>query len=128
MSRRALTHPLMLGRIPHFYPSKATIQQATASGNSFGDQTLTWATVANLQDLECRVSPLTVNTPTFTNEASLETMTYLTTTHHIAMRGYYPEIRETMRALVDEDAWDIQGVEHDGQNVTTRLRVNRVEL
>jgi hypothetical protein len=125
---RPLTHPRLLDRLPNFYPEKATIQQATASGNSFGDQTLVWASVSGLVNLDCRVAPLTIQTPTFANEARLEALTYHTTTHQIAMRGYYPEIQETMRALVDNVDWDIKGVEHDGQGVTTRLRVNRVEL
>lgn len=128
MARRALVHPQLLINLPLFYPSKATIQQAVASGNSFGDQTLTWTDVPNLSEIECRIAPLTIQTPTFTNEARLEMLTYLTTTHHIAMRGYFPQIQESMRALIDDDAWDIKGVEHDGQNVTTRLRVNQVTL
>lgn len=129
MARRALIHPGMLGALPLFYPSKATIQQAVPSGGRFGDQTFTWSLVPNLLDIDCRIAPLTVQTPTFANEARLENLTYLTTTHHVALRGWFPQIQETMRALIDDVAWDIKGVEHDGQaSMTTRLRVNRVDL
>lgn len=128
MARRALVHPQMLNRLPQFYPSEATIESGVESRDSFGSPTLTWTVLANHRDIPCRISPLTVQTPTFTSEARLESLTYLTTTHHIALRGYFPEIEATMRAVIDDVAWDIKGVEHDGQNVTTRLRVNRVEL
>jgi hypothetical protein len=128
MARRALIHPQMLDRLPQFYPSEATIEEPTETRDSFGSTSSTWATLASHSAIPCRVAPLTVQTPTFSNEAKLEDLSYLTTTHHIALRGYFPLITPLMRAMVDGVAWDIKGVEHDGQHVTTRLRVNRVQL
>lgn len=130
MSKRSLTHPRFVGtaNMPNFWPSKMAIQQAVMSGTSMGTQVQTWATVSGLGLIDCRVAPMTLQAPTGVNEPRLEMMSYLTTTHQIALRGYYPEIRETMRAFVDDEAWDIKGVEHDAGGTLTRLRVNRVDL
>lgn len=128
MQPRPIVDPRMTGKLGGFYPSVATIEQATETRDSFGSPVLAWASVEGLSGIPCRVAPLTIQTPTFSNEAKLELLTYLTTTHHVALQGYYPQIETTMRAVIDGVIWDIQGVEHDGQGSTTRLRVNRVEL
>jgi hypothetical protein len=122
MSKRALTHPRFLAKLPDVYPYKAAIQQATASGTSFGTSVNTWATVSGLGLIDCRVAPVQAQ------ETRAPMLTELITTHQINLRGYYPQIQETMRALVDGAGWDIQGVEHDGNHITTRLRVLAVTL
>ncbi|HEY8766044.1 MAG TPA: hypothetical protein VIP09_02080 [Dehalococcoidia bacterium] len=122
MSKRALTHPRFLAKLPDIYPFKAAIQQATASGTSFGTLVETWATVSGLGLIDCRVAPV------LAQEMRGPQFTQLVTTHQIALRGYYPQIVETMRAVVDDVGWDIQGVEYDGNKITTRLHVLAVTL
>lgn len=128
MSKHALTHPRFLGYLPDFYPSKLAVQQAVMSGTSYGTQVPTWSTVQDLGLIDCRIAPMTIQSPTGVNEPRLETLSYLTTTHQIALRGYYPQIEATMRAVVDDEAWDIKGTEHDANHTMTRLRVNKVEI
>src|SRR5690348_16471135 len=104
MTKHALTHPRMMAKLPDFYPSKAAIQQATASGTSFGTPVQTWATVSGLGLIDARVSPIRAF------EQRMSQFTQLDATHMVALRGYYPQVQETMRAYIDASAWDITGV------------------
>ena len=120
-----IIHPEMLSRVqPNFYPSTCTIQQATEVADSYGQLVPTWANLADHVDLSCRVSP---GSPSSGNELRTQIQIYTVHTWVIAFNGHYPDILETMRAVVDSVVYEIEQVQHDGNNKTTRLRVRTLE-
>lgn len=128
MARRAVIHPRLFDRIPQFFPSRCTIQASTEMRSPSGSPSYSWVDVPDLVGIDCSIAPFNRETPTGQNEAKLETMTYLSVTHHVLLRGLFPAVEHTMRALVDGEAYDIQAVEHDSQRSMTRLRLNKVML
>jgi hypothetical protein len=126
MARRAVIHPRIFDRIPQFFPSRCTIQAGAEVRSASGSPAYTWTAMPDLIDVQCMVAPFNRETPTGQNEAKLESMVYLTVTHHCLLRGLYTEIEPRMRAVVDGEAYDIQAVEHDSQRSLTRLRLNKV--
>ena len=56
-----------------------------------------------------------------------ENQIYVNATHHVALGGYYPDITENMAAIVDEVTYDIEGVEWDGNQKTTRIWVRIID-
>jgi hypothetical protein len=86
-----------------------------------------WEDVSDLVGIDCSIAPFDTEHPS-RQEAKIETMTYLAVSHHVLLRGYFPEISAAMRAMVDGVAYDIQAVESDSQQTMTRLRLNRVTL
>lgn len=118
MNQHGIVHPHMLARLQaNFYPSRGTVQALGGTQDAYGQPVEDWADVAGLQDIPCRVAPVTRSNA----ERRTSEQVYVEATHHIALGGYYPAIRETMRFVVDGQAHDIQLVEHDGNGKTTRL-------
>ena len=121
MQQRGLIHPQMMERVqPNFYPSRCTIQQATETQDSYGQPMPDWGDLAGMIDLPCRIAPRS------TQERRTPAQVYVTATHQVSLAGYYPNIVEAMQSVVDGVAYNIEGVEHDGNHKTTRLFVSRV--
>ena len=125
---RSIVHPRFLDRLPQFYPSRCNIQQATEARSALGSVTRTWAAVTDLQNLPCTLAPFVQQGPTGQSEVEREMMTTFGVTHHLALRGYFPDIHPTMQALVDGETYDIEAVEHDSHHQTTRLKLIKVTL
>ncbi len=122
MRQHGIVHPEMLARIqPNFYPSLCTIQESNPVRDTFGQQIPAWANVVDLVDLPCRISPRS------TREVRSENQVYVDATHQVALVGYYATIHEGMQAVVDDLAYEIEGVEWDGNQKTTRLFVRIVD-
>lgn len=122
MQQRGIVHPHMMERIqPNFYPSLCTIQQPNSERDSVGQLIPSPIDVDGLINLPCRIAPRS------TREVRSENMVYVEATHHIALGGYYPDIGETNLAVVDGIAYDIEGVEWDGNHQTTRLYVRLID-
>lgn len=122
MRQHGIVHPEMLARIqPNFYPSLCTIQESTDARDTFGQQIPAWLNVSDLEDLPCRISPRN------TREVRSEDQVYVDATHQVALAGYYPTIHEGMQAVVDDLPYEIEGVEWDGNQKTTRLFVRIVD-
>lgn len=121
MQQHGLIHPHMMGRIqPNFYPSLCTIGARSTAQDEYGQEIGTVTPVGGLTDLACRIAP---RGATETRSAQ---QIYATSTHHVALNGYYPAIAPHHVATVDGIDYDIEGVEHDGNHETTRLFVRRV--
>lgn len=122
MRQHGIVHPEMLARIqPNFYPSLCTIQESNPVRDSVGQQIPDWIDVPPLTDLPCRIAPLTAR------EVRSENQVYVASTHNVALGGYYPTITEGMQAVVDGLGYDIEGVEWDGNQKTTRLFVRLID-
>lgn len=120
---RQIVHPRMLAKLANFYPSKLTIQTSTETRSASGAVTITWADVVNMRNLPCSIAPIIRESPFGQNERRQEGVTYVEGTHQLAIRGHYPQIDTTMRAVVDGQPYDIRAVEHDSHAQTTRLRL-----
>lgn len=117
-----IIHPQMLARVrPNFYPSLCTIQEATDTADSYGQPIPAWDDLADHIDLACRIAPDSGN------EMRSQIQIYAVHGWTVALNGYYPDILETMRAVVDDVIYDILQVQHDGNNQTTRLRVRTLD-
>lgn len=122
MQHRGLVHPHMLERIqPGFYPSLCTIQELNSVRDSVGQPISVPTDLLEHTDLPCRIAPRS------TREVRTENIIYVNATHHIALGGYYPAITENMAAVVDDVSYDIEGVEWDGNQKTTRLWVRIID-
>lgn len=122
MNRHGLTHPRMMAVLqPNFYPSSCTIATPSTVQDDYGEQEGVLTPVAGLVGLDCRIAPMS------SREQRTAQQIYATATHHVALNGYYPAITTTaMSAQVDGVQYDIEGVEHDGNDQMTRLLVRRV--
>lgn len=118
MQQRGLVHPHMLERVqPNFYPSLCTIMQPNGARDSVGYKVPRPTILQGHADIPCRIAPRS------TREVRTEDIVYVNATHHVALGGYYPDIAEQMAAVVDDVTYDIEGVEWDGNQKTTRLWV-----
>lgn len=117
MHQRGLVHPAMLERLrANHLPDLCTIQQATATPDSYGQPTVTWAAVLGLSDLGCRLAPWSPE-----QERRLPEMVQTETTHVLLLAGHYAMITTAMRAVVSGTAYDITAVRHDGNEASTWL-------
>lgn len=114
-----IIHPGMLAALPNHYPSTCTIQGATPTQSGTGALSLSWANVTGLVSLPCRLAPINAT------EVRQATGTFAESTHTIALAGYYAAV-VAQRAVVGGVAYDIVGVQHDGNGKSTRLLVRLV--
>lgn len=118
-----IVHPRLLQSLATFYPASCTVQ-AAANTNVKGDVIKApWADLVGHVGLACRVSPVVGRS----REVRLPDQTYAVASHTIALAGYYPDIRPSMRAVVDGQAYDIEAVEHDGERATTWLQTRIIK-
>lgn len=113
-----IVHPEMLARLQaNFYPSVCAIQSATETPDSFGQLQQSWSNLAGHGAIPCRVAP--ESNPR--GEIRDQAQTFAVHRWRIVLNGYYPSIIEKMRAVVNATAYDIERVEHDGNEEMTRL-------
>jgi head-tail adaptor len=98
-----------------FFTSTCTIQEAAIAYDAAGGEQYTWNDKAGHIGLSCAIGP------TGGKEIKRPDMTYVVATHRVLLAGYYPDIGEKMRAVVDGTALDILLVESDSQQKLTRL-------
>ncbi len=116
--RSEIIHYGMLTTLWRFFPRKVTIQQFTpGTQDGYGEKTVgTWTTIVGLEDLPCQVSPADGG------EERKGNMTPVIYTHRIVISGFYPEIQENYRAVVDSAVnFDIVKIEHDSLQKTTPI-------
>lgn len=123
MNQLGLIHPDLLTRLtPSFYTSSCTIQTPATTRNAVTNQVSgSPADYAGHVGLACAVAPITAR------ENRQPDQRYATATHHVALAGYYPTITPVMLAVVDGVTYDIEGVEVDSKDQTTRLFVRLVD-
>ena len=119
----SLIHHDLLTRLgAHFFPSLATIQVVTLTPDSFGEPLESWNPLAGHADIPCRIAPVNAS------ERASPNMTVAETTHTAILAGHYPTLKPTHQAVIDLTPYDIVGVEHDSQGITTRLRLRIVSI
>ena len=104
-----------------FFPQLCSIQQATYAPNSSGERVATWADVDGLSEIACKVGNTAGGERRTSNEL------YLDATNVIILAGYFDNITEIMRAVVDEQAYDILLVNSNSEKAVMRL-VTRIVL
>lgn len=105
---------------PTFFASLATVQRATVTQSSTGAEVRTWAALAGHVDVRCRIAPATAN------EQRSQAQVFAEYTHTVVLAGYYATVTELDRVVVDAATYEIVGVEFDGNDQMTRLRVRVV--
>lgn len=115
-----LISPNMLASIALFFPSACTIQTATATQDSHGQPIDSWADESGLVGIACRIAPASgdeVRNPEMTYQADMFTC---------VLKGNYPTIATTQRAVVDSVTYDVVDVGFDDEAIQTRLMLRRV--
>lgn len=122
MQQRGIVHPDLMVRLqPNFYPSLCTIQEANTTRDEYGQEISSPINLPGNVDIPCRISPMT------SQETRTLQQVYATSTHHIALNGYYPAISAGMLAVVDGVSYQVEGPpQHDGNQKTTRIYVRQV--
>ena len=111
------------------FSSLCTIQEAFGSPDVLGQSDLVdWADVDGLTDIPCMSAPLTIMKPSVGDERDAPTFTADMDTFHVLLDGYYPQILQRYRAVIDGVAMDIKGVESDSQKIMTRMACKRINL
>ena len=119
---RDLTHPRLAEKLADFFPQTVTIQQASIIQDAFGEGIPTWSNVVGLVGLPCQLYTAKAGG----SERRGEDFTVATATHFVLLRGYYPAVLVTMRALVGAIVLNILAVTQDSQTLTTRLECEAV--
>jgi len=120
---RTIIHYGMLDKLFRFFPRTVTIQQfIPGTQDTYGEKTVgTWTDITALTDLPCQISPASGE------EQKRADMTPMLYDYRIVIAGYYNDIQENYRAVMDDDtAFDIVRIEHDSQQITTPLLVKLV--
>jgi len=121
MRQGTLVHPSWLTRLaPTFFASTATVQRATITQSSTGAEVRTWAALAGHEGIRCRIAPATAN------EVRSQTQVFAEYTHTVVIAGYYATVTELDRVVVDAELFEIVGVQFDGNDEMSRLRVRVV--
>ncbi len=121
MRQGTLVHPSWLTRLaPTFFASLCTVQRATVTQSSTGEQVRTWAALSGHEGLRCRVAPATAN------ELRSQVQVFAEYTHTVVLAGYYATVTELDRVVVDSATYEVVGVQFDGNDVVTRLLVRVV--
>lgn len=116
----------ILEGLSFLFDDKVTMQEKPESSGTFGQDSGGWLDVAGLVDIPCRVGSRAVNAERY--ESDTATQTYVDRKRVILLKGYYPQVKEAMRAISNgTEVWDIELVTHDSEEVTTSLDVSRVE-
>ncbi len=123
-NQRGIVHPNLMSALGGFYPSLCTIRAATETQSATGAVQQGWADAPGLVGLRCRMAP--AEGVQAARELRLIEGTHVELLYSIALAGHYPAITEQMQVLVDETAYDIVGVLHDGNHAATRLFVRLV--
>lgn len=119
--RKPLIDPRMLPHIQTHWPSRCTIQAITY-GVSQSNQRIPTGTSDILVDVPCSMAPLSEANPT-DDERRSPNIQGSFDRRVVKLSGYFPQIKEQNTAIVDGETWQIRGVEHDSQHLTTRLKV-----
>lgn len=120
MSSR-LVHPDLLRTLNvDFFNRAGTIQQATKSQSTTGQEKSTWADVNGMIDIPCRISASGGGERRFRDQA------YLDAADTALLSGNYA-VTEQMRFKDDAgNVYDILRVEKDSEGITTRLTLRTV--
>ena len=115
-----LIHPSLTAslKVSGHFPSTGTVQVKTVT-NTKGNPSEAWADVSGLVDIPCAIAPASAD--------ENRSPAYATRTHTALLAGNYTAIDPSVhRFLSGGVGYDILGVEHDSQSITTRLHLREV--
>ena len=111
--------------------SICTIQSPSQTASASGQPNLgVWTNVSGLVNLPCMFAPLLPDSARTMIQDEIKNMEYTEemTVFHVLLNGYYPQVLQVYRAVIDGNPYDILGVESDSQKQMTRLAVRKREL
>lgn len=108
--------------------SRCTIMRFGGDFDDGGAPVNTYTAVDGLTDIPCIASPLNLGDRGVLDERRSPTEIQAQTDRHILLDGYYPDIRDDDRAVVDGTAYDIGNIESDSQSQMTRIIGRRVSI
>ena len=142
MPRMPLVHPEMKNMMPEQYPDLCTIQAKVEIEDEYGqpkeewvDYYPDWKDEVSDPDAKLRADEPTVDhreldallASTGGRKIKEEDKTYTIAEYHISLKGYYPEIEENMRAVIDNTNYNILLTEETSRDNRTRLAVEVVQ-
>lgn len=96
------------------FNSLCTIQRKVVSFNSYNEEIITYADEPSLTGIRCYREPASGS------EIRTPNMTYSLSTYVLALKGYYPAIGLTDRAVVNlEEFYNVIRVTHDDTKTIT---------
>ena len=118
-----LIHPSLTASLKassHF-PATGTVQVKTVT-NTKGNPSEAWADVGGLVDIPCAIAPAVMG-----GVDEKRAPAYAERTHRALLDGNYTAIDPSVhRFLSGGVGYDVLGVEHDSQSITTRLHLREV--
>lgn len=124
MRSRPMVDPRMLGQLGEFFPSRCTIQRDTGTGRSAtGDPQPDWQDLDGHANIPCSKAPVAGQRQ---REVRRGDQTVLLSTARVALQGYFPQITEHHRAVVDGQALNIILALADSRSALTYLDVELV--
>jgi head-tail adaptor len=92
-----LIHPSLMQELTRtHYPSRVTLQNATATYDGANEKTETWANIGSLTSIAAYIEPVLGN-----QEVRRADQTIVTDAYNISLAGYYPTITEGQRIIDD---------------------------
>ncbi len=121
-----LVHPELLNSIPERWPSTCRIEIREEGTDEYGQPVDDWVTFVDEEDFEYEEISA-VRAPSGGREIKQDDKTYTVSELDIVLKGYYPKINETMRAVINNaEIYNILLVENSSQDEITRLAVEKV--
>lgn len=122
-----ILHERLWQELGAFYPSWCRIlYRTTPSISPLGEMQAGFPTLAGHDYIACRLSAKAGNTQEQASEVRTAESTYTSAMRHCGLDGYYPQITDTMIAVVDGVEYDIRGVVHDGTKAHTKLMLELI--
>ena len=129
MRDHGIINPGMLAALEdNFYPETATIYTVTETQNAVGELVPSLGpVVGTYTDLPCRFVPAVLQAGVGAGgEQRMKDQTRFIDLMTVSFNDYYPLITEEMVVVIDTVQYNIMLVDKDGQDQTSRLRVERV--
>lgn len=121
MNAMPLIDPRWLGSIPDRFPSLCQVQQLTPTQDAIGGQIKTWTALVGHEAIPCAIGARGSVPSRAGSETRSATQTEVRRVRYVNLQGYFPKVVSLMRAVVDDDVYNILAVEHDSLNTYTRL-------
>lgn len=111
---------------PDVFPLLGTIRRLVPVLAASGAPSGATNDVTIYQNVPIRLMPLIQMRPT--NRETTTDVVRVLNTWHVALKGYYPNIKEEDTLTVGPTVYNILGIEPDSNHILTRLRVEEVKL
>lgn len=117
-----LIHPrVMETLVRDFFTERGSIQQATKTQSTTGQEKKQWADVPGWVNIPCRIAAAGGG------ERRFQTQAFLDATDTAILRGTFNGLNEEMRFVIGDRNYDILRVEPDSEGINTRLTLRTVK-